>query len=378
VKQCPTGLVWNKWTLVCSLKEDIKDISISAPFVKSTTVATPVEIVTNVCNSTDVDCLNGGLCTEISGDYRCVCTANFTGQFCETEIDMTDLYHDILNGTFSLGEYARRLSADKTVMVDMTYYEKYKSKLDNATYRQLMAYLSFYKQGEVRYDSLLNTLIEEILEDIYPDAEYLSSFNASSQNVVEMIRLIPNLLSYSKYSFDRYEAVFCQYQKILDALVAGFNRTWPTIQKEATQYSKLTCFFLNHSSVLENATRYSSGELSRLAEPVNLNETDLKDTIRENYNATLKSTERLFNLLEDFQFHALKEYKANPQFANMTLGQVTLPGTVEIIGLFDEISCSGAQIWDSLINYGFWYITNAFSTTKPRENVNYKLALDHF
>lgn len=118
-----------------------------------------------------------------------------------------------------------------------------------------MRYLSFYKDGEVRYDTLINSLVEDILENIYPDAEYLSVFNATEQNVIAMVQMVPSLLSYARYSFDRYQDVFAQYQHVLTTLVKSLNSSLPNIKEEATQYTVLTRIFLNQTVTLMNSNK---------------------------------------------------------------------------------------------------------------------------
>jgi len=355
LKSCKKGLVWNMWSLKCENRENIRNLTFNFP---------TQEIKQVNCSLVGLECLNDGICQVTpSGSYKCVCRPDFSGQFCESRVDSTDLSHQILNGTFSIVDYKARL-IEQNISVDASYYERYRDHLDNGTYSELMNYLTFYKKGDVRYDSLINSLIQDILEDIYPDAEYLSSFNASSQNVIAMVRLIPSLLSYSRYSLDRYEEVFGQYQKILQGLVNILNSTVPTIRDEALQYSRLTEMFLNQTMMIlrqKSAERKNLVIDNQFVESVQLSQVEMKDNLKFNFNSTLNSIEELFNSLEEFQNTLLQEMQTNPSLSSLTLGEAKFSGAQNILALFNKISASSSQIWDSLVNYGFWYMTNALS-----------------
>jgi hypothetical protein len=250
VKSCPEGLLWNEWTLKCDAKDHIRNMTLDLSKFSVTTAQRPVLN----CSVVGMECHNGGSCVEsASGLYKCACRSDYTGQYCESRVDLTDITHEILNSTFSVAEYRHRLH-EENITLGIHYYERYKDQLDNQTYTELINYLKLYPNGEVRYDSLVNSIVEDILENIYPDAGYLSAFNASEQSVVTMVQMVPSLLSYSRYSFERYEDVFAQYQQVLASLAKLLNNTIPTIQKEATQYTVLTHIFLNQTLALLNST----------------------------------------------------------------------------------------------------------------------------
>lgn len=369
-KSCENGTIWNVWSLKCDIEVNIKNMTFSFPSAKSMQNPEPVN-----CTLVGMECLNGGVCSpNMLGSYKCECKPEWTGEFCENKVDLTDLSHEILNGTFSLIDYSRKLQ-EENVTVDMGFYERYKDQLDNSTYTELMKYLSMYKTGEVRYDTLVNNLIEDILEDIYPDAEYLSSFNASAQNVVAMVRLIPSLLSYARYSFERYESVFAQYQRVLNNLVVILNNTSPNMREQAYQYSQLTGIFMNQTMMMVNETMSMAENKTMFAESqsienLQLTEMDVKTTLRVNFQTTLKATERLFEKLEQFQTAIVEEMSKNPDIYNLTLGEAKCPGAEETLGLFTEIATSSSQIWDSLVNYGFWYLTNIFVQPLRKESMD--------
>jgi hypothetical protein len=376
VKQCVEDKLWNEWTLKCDVKENIRNMTLDLSKFSVTTAGQPRVN----CSLVGMECLNGGSCVQSAtlGEYKCACRTDYTGQFCESRVDLSDVTHEILNGTFSVVNYRKRL-LDENVTMSVSYYEKYKSQLDNLTYTELMNYLTMYKDGEVRYDTLANSIVEDILENIYPDAEYLSVFNASEQNVVAMVQMIPSLLSYSRYSFERYEDVFAQYQNVLIALVPLLNTSLPTIGQEATQYTKLTGIFLNQTLSLMKGLEDQSlvSEDTSITKPIQLTEADIKHSLEVNYNETIKATEKLLAILETYQTSVVKELETNASaIVTTTLGQAKFKGASEMLAVLNEVSVASAQIWDSLVNYGFWYLTNVFSTAAKKVDSIQKFSLN--
>jgi hypothetical protein len=264
-----------------------------------------------------------------------------------------------MNGTFSFKQFQRQLIELNLTSSDITQYERYKNILEKEVYDELMKYLSSFGKDQVRYDFIMNELIEDLLEDIYPDAEYLASFNASSQQIVDMVRFIPNLLSYAKYSFERYEVVFQQYRTVLDRLVTLLNTTEPILRTYALKYSQLTALITNRTkeTITEN-------QMLTQMNGAQMNEIDLKSNIATNYNATLESTERLFKLLDRFQTFVTEELVKNPKTLGLTLGESKFPICGEVLKIFNEISTVSAQIWEILVQYGFWYVTDGLTGTE--------------
>lgn len=383
VRACEEGLIWDQWRLRCCTPESVKN---------STRVGYEFELLHAVeslfdCNLPQYTCVNGGICTKLSAGYKCVCSGNFTGDLCEIRVESDSIFSEILSGNFSFEQYRERLVHDRAD--EMKYFEQYKPALSEVTYEELVKYLSSYKQGEVRYDRLVSNVIEDILEDIYPDAFYLSVFNASSESVANVVRMIPNLLSYTKYSNERYVQVFYQYQKALERLVEIFNSSWPTVEREASEYYKLTSLYLNNSALLVNQTgvvrpievregpveQEIDGAFSFGSRPVEAHKTGLAggsgpvewtdvqvvDKLKTEYNETVPSQEQLFDLFERFRVKALQEIKLNKNLVSMPLVDAKFEYVNETVAKFEELSKSSMQVWNSLCNYGFWYLTNLFS-----------------
>jgi hypothetical protein len=188
-----------------------------------------------------------------------------------------------MNDTFSFKQFQRQLIELNLTSSDITQYERYKNILEKEVYDELMKYLSSFGKDQVRYDFIMNELIEDLLEDFYPDAEYLASFNASSQQIVDMVRFIPNLLSYAKYSFERYEVVFQQYRTVLDRLVTLLNTTEPILRTYALKYSQLTALITNRTkeTITEN-------QMLTQMNGAQMNEIDLKSGMRVAFDKKMK------------------------------------------------------------------------------------------
>lgn len=135
VKQCAEGKLWNEWTLECDVKEHIRNMTLDLSKFSVTTAGQP----SVNCSLIGMECHNGGSCVQsTSGDYKCACRSDYTGQYCESRVDMSDLTHEILNGTFSVTDYRQQLQKEHLVM-NASYYEKYKDQLDNVTYSELVS-----------------------------------------------------------------------------------------------------------------------------------------------------------------------------------------------------------------------------------------------
>lgn len=140
VKTCPEGLLWNEWTLICDPKEKIHNMTLDLSKFSVTTASRPVVN----CSLAGIECLNGGSCVQAtSGDYKCWCRTDYTGQFCESRVDFTDITHEILNSTFSVVDYRKHLQEENLTM-SISYYEKFKDQLDNLTYTELVWFLAYF------------------------------------------------------------------------------------------------------------------------------------------------------------------------------------------------------------------------------------------
>lgn len=357
-KVCDGGRIWDRWTLRCQAEDKIVNFTSVLP-------ENFKNVSTFNCTVRGQQCLHGICVEELTGVYTCSCQANYTGEFCE--IHSEDLFAEIMGGNFSVEDYVRRVSWHN-VSLDITYYEQFKSILEPAVYEKLISYLSHYKGGEIRYDTLINRLVKDILGDIYPDVEFLKHFNISQRSVISSIRLVPNLLSYARYSSDRYPEVLVQYEHILDQLWNYLNSTMPTLRQEAIQYTHLAQFFLNGTispdnwKVLNSTVARRFGGRNFLNDTVYTSDVELKDTIHRNFVTIVEKVNKLYELIHTYERAVVAQWKKDPETIFRTVVDLELPGSLEFVNLFDEIRKVNCEIWQSLVSYGFWYITNIFNT----------------
>lgn len=372
VRSCENGTIWNSWSLRCDFEENVRNVTLAweAEFRNA---SIPVN-----CTQNELECINDGVCVTVFGRAKCQCSANFTGQFCESKVDNFDLYHEIVSGSFNASLYRQRLESEITP-VKVSFYEQYESKLSKETYDELIGYLRLWENGttnsSVRYDVLVNFLVEEVLQNIYPDAYYLMNFNASEQSVVELIRLIPNLLSYAKYSSERYSEVFVEYQSVLGRLSVILNETCEQTREYAARYTRLTNVFLNQTLSLTNESWFDWQQVNNatIDEPSRLTDSEVKEKLRSEFNATLERSNKLFESLNKFHDKVVSEMAVNKGIYNVTLGACDFVGSNEVITLFDGIARSTTEVWESLVNYGFWVITNYLSQSGSKTTANFRL-----
>jgi hypothetical protein len=354
---CENKTIWDRWTLMCQPADNVRNLT-------SPLSAKIANIDLFNCSQPEYECINGGECVFELKEYKCSCPVKFTGDFCEIEIADADLYSEIMSGNFSLEDYVKRLM-NENITLDISFYAKYKDVLDSRVYVKLVEYLSHYQKGLVRYDTLVNSLIEDILSDIYPDADFLRSFNVSAHNVVTTVRLVPNLLSYARYSSEHYKEVFAQYQSVLDQLWIFLNATSVNISAEAVRYSELTGLFLNEtirvagSSNRSVVVRNKNTGRNFFVDPLTISATGALDTIRSEYEVTLNLTSRVFAMLNEYEKTINSEFEKRPEIVKRPIVETKISGTGDLIKLFEQIEATNLDIWDTLISYGFWFVTKA-------------------
>jgi len=364
-KKCDVeGTIWDRWTLTCLTENKVVNISdIVLP-----TITRRVSAGFN-CTIEGQRCHHGGICVVESELYRCSCTVGFVGDFCETHTDDFDLYADIMSGNFSMDNYIKRI-INENVTVDITYFEHFKGVWDPATYGKIIDYMTQYKSGLVRYDTLVSRLVKDVLGDIYPDAEFLRTFNVSNQNVVTTLRLVPNLLSYAKYSAERYQDVFVQYQHVLEQLWSFLNVSVPRLRQEAVRYTDLTKFFVSNkigeetTHVLNYTIAKRFGGRNFLNDTLNnITDVAIREILRVDFATILDRVNTLNSMVHDFSNSVVTEWKKSPNFIFNTVGQTGFTKAADFIKIFREIHTVNCKIWHKLVSYGFWYITNVFTTT---------------
>lgn len=262
----------------------------------------------------------------------------------------------ILTDKFNLTEFKQELFEEAPSTITTEEMQNIKRVLTNSTHEEIMSYLSeANNKTEPRFDIVVNTMIEGILEDIYPDAYYMSIFNASSQRLIDVVRTIPSLISYSRYSTDRYTEVFIKYQEALDKVVENFNTTWAGVNQDAAEYVRITKKVLNETgSMSDMSDMFPSTE-----------RTSEDDTVEKLKEAFEKSKEEvvMFTLkMQGVRRALISEMVKRPELVDMRLSQLKTDKNVRyLIETFDMVAQNSAEIVNELFTYGFWYVTDAFA-----------------
>lgn len=310
------------------------------------------------CNLPETSCLNNGECKKGAGGfYKCVCPTNFAGDFCEIKVDPSTVYNSILSGRFSFSEYREKLTKamEKHKLTNEFKVETIKQYGEQGVV-ELEKYLSLHGKTELRYDQVMNTLVEDLLLDIYPDAYTLSLYNASNEKISNVIRFMPSLIAYAKYSNERNQMVFYEFQRALNKLVDLVKENCKWAPSRAASYAT----FVNTLAVLTNPSQWDAESIVN-NNNINWSSETILENLDNQYKETSGQTDILLKMLSQFEKTAVAEIQKNPKIGELTLGQLSRPGIKQILEIFDSISRSSALVWDSLVGYGFWFVTNSIA-----------------
>jgi len=352
IKNCPVGRIWDQFHEICSTPEVYKvGQNLTEQFHQSELLEKSYSQLN--CNNSEFTCVNGGRCMPVEESFKCECTKEFTGEFCEYKVVENSFFSMILTDKFNLTEFKQELLEKAPSTITTEEMENMKRVLTNSTHEEIMSYLSeANNKTEPRFDIVMNTMIEGILEDIYPDAYYMSIFNASSHRLIDVVRTIPSLISYSRYSADRYSEVFVKYQEALDKVVENFNATWAGVDQDAAEYVRITKKVLNETESMSDifpSTKRTSEDY----------------TVEKLKEAFEKSKEEvvMFTLkMQGARRALISEMVKRPELVDMRLSQLKTDENVRyLIETFDNIAQNSAEIVNELFTYGFWYVTDAFA-----------------
>lgn len=269
---------------------------------------------------------------------------------CQHRAFKNSIFSQIMTDKFNYTQFKTDLSkVFDSKLINEEDMKELKKSVKETTHEEIMAYLENFNDGQIRYDMVLNNLIENVLEDIYPDAYYLSQFNASSHTLLDVIRTIPSLISYTKYSADRYTEVFFKYQEVLEKIVFSLNSTWTNVDKYAIEYIKVSDHVLNetHVDIFGGFNRTS-------LEEVNMN-------LETSYNQTEESN-RFILELQVLRRSLIKEMVLRPTMINTKLSEMTQKVQIrDLISIFDNLANNSISVINSLFSYGFWLVTDSIA-----------------
>ena len=350
IKTCPDNKKFDAFHAICSEK-DMFEIGRNLT-MDLEALERNQKIMSGLnCNNSQFTCINGGVCVPVKHTFQCNCTKKFTGDLCEIKIIKNSIFSEIMSGKFVLDTFKTQLaSAIEKKEITPAEMNNIRSSLKNSTHEEIMNYLGLFKKGEVRYDIVMNNLIEKILEDIYPDAYYLSFFNSSAETFLSVVHTLPSVISYSKYSKVRYVEVFFRYQQVLDKLETVLNNTWPGVGKQASEYMKITALILNETKVLDS-----------LFQNVKVSKEEINTKLDAEFNSTMEAEAEFVMNLEALRLKSIAIMKSKPELAEQKLIDVNIPEAKQIVAIFQELSVRSAQLITSLMSFGFWALSEALS-----------------
>lgn len=340
--ECLNETVWNDWLVKCDNIGNMRNLTLNVAFK-------PKDFD---CTLENNGCLNHGECNQ---ERKCKCLPQFTGENCESEVQ--SIVEDILSQNFNLTNLKEEL-IQSYKLVNASYYEKYNNLLENDTYSKLNDYLDMYKDN-IRLDVLINNLVEKILKEIYPDTEFLAFFMANDQPIGYLLRLMPSILSYSRYSANRFEYVFEHFKSVLRLLIDNLKLNESNLDQKAKAYKHLILHFLNQTITLSNGTNNLA---NRTIETMSLDENNLIEYLRFNFELIVDSSEQLFIMLENFHFNLINQFGfSNSSIYDINLEKLDYDQTERVFDFFTDIKAASERVWDTLNNFGFWFIINFFS-----------------
>jgi len=357
VKSCPEGRLWDQFYEICSTPTFIEsNKNLTLELEKSEKLAS--ESLGLNCHNSQYKCVNAGECVAFEEGHRCQCARKFTGEFCQHRVVRGSIFSEILTDKFNFTEFRDEVDRTATNASQLTPEEmtNIRRLLKTTTHDEIMGYLDQFDKKNVRYDIVMNELIERILEDIYPDAYYVSAFNASSHRLVDVVRTIPSLISYSKYTNERYAEVFTKYQEVLDKTVLSLNSTWSYVGAEAGEYIKITNHILNETGLLGEV-------LSGVQKAQNVTQKETVAKLEKAYKVSVEKTLERSLELTGLRRSLIKEMVNKPSIINMRLSELVgeYKWVRELVGIFDEVNRDSNEVINSLFSYGFWYVTNALA-----------------
>jgi hypothetical protein len=352
---CEEGKEFDEWSVRCMHKD--------ATYVALVAKAATMPIETINCTLPEFSCLNGGMCVQ---DIKCMCNGTFTGEFCETEVEVSELYVRLMSDSFSIKDYTQWLISENLTSRP-SFFDHWESRVEPSVWSKVVEYLSHFKEGTLRYDTVMSELVENIIEDIYPDANYLREFRGTPRSWITIVHMIPNLHSYAKYSLSRFDDILFQYERVLDKVIKALNTT--VIQKQAVEYMNLIETFGNKSvKIMWNKTvehkhphpMHAAFNPMGLVLPANYSDVIAKEHMRALFNTTLNQTRTLFKSYSHFLKDLIVSADSVKPTFNWTAEVLKFAARNETITMLHDIQVSTWKLWCKVHKYGMWYLTSVF------------------
>jgi hypothetical protein len=349
VKMCSQGSRWNSWISSCVIQ--VPDDNREMPKVM---IYNETQSCSFYGNST---CQNGGYCNQFIIESKCFCPSNFVGDFCEVASSSMGAFGQLINDSFSIELYKRQrpLSSDS-----LTFNTTFDTSivLDELTKKRVEEYLVKYPNGEMRFDTLINYLVQDFLSQLYPSAFYLREFLMVNEVAMGYTSAIPNLLQTAKYSYDNFDNLFKIFVEVLERLAAYLPKHMPQVKEEAQSFFNVYDMIFTRFTTVGNFTKLTNFT-SEMSNKTDLTRAEMKESIHDDFNATLSLSYDLFRYLNRFDDDL--SVKGN-NYTSDQMQQAIVNFTADSITsqLLSDVSLKITSIWDSMSFYGFWYIISSY------------------
>jgi len=354
VKMCPEGSKWNSWISTCVVQ--VPDESGNKQKISS---LKETQSCSFYGNST---CKNGGYCNRFMDESKCFCLSNFVGFFCEEASTSMGAFGQIINNSFSIEEYKQQRPQQIDSLLLNTTIDT-SVGLDELTKKRIEEYLSKYPNGEMRFDILINYLVQDLLKELYPASFTLKEFIVESEVTVAYTTAIPSLLQTAKYSYDNFDKLFSIFVEVLDRLADYLPKQMPNVKEEAKEFFNVYDMIFTRSN---NVSNYSSGMMNR----TELSRDEMRQKIHEDFNATLNLAYDLFKHLNRFD-DDLSVRGANYSNIEMRLAVLNFTFDPMTGHLITELTLSTQLIWESMSFYGFWYVVSSYVVPNLNQTSNH-------
>jgi hypothetical protein len=356
VKMCPQGSKWNSWISSCVIQ--VPDDNIVMPKVM---IYNESQSCSFYGNST---CQNGGYCNQFIIESKCFCPSNFVGDFCEVASPSMGAFGQLINDSFSIELYKRQRPLSSDSLAFNTTFDT-SIVLDELTKKRVEEYLVKYPNGEMRFDTLINYLVQDFLSQLYPSAFYLREFLMVNEVAMGYTSAIPNLLQTAKYSYDNFDNLFKIFEEVLNRLAAYLPKHMPQVKEEAQSFFNVYDMIFTRFTSVGNFTKLTNFT-SEMPNKTDLTREEMKESIHDDFNTTLSLSYDLFRYLNRFD-DDLSVKGANYTSDQMQQAIVNFTADSITTQLLSDVSVEITSIWDSMSFYGFWYIISSFVV--PNANV---------
>jgi hypothetical protein len=234
---------------------------------------------------------------------------------------------------------------------------------DELTRQRVQEYLNKYPHGEIRFDTLVNYIVQDILEQLYPSAFYLKEFMLESEIASGYSTAIPNLLQTAKYAYDNFQNFFKIFVQVLDGLVEYLPKQMSHVQEEAQLFLKIYNVVYTKFGTIGNFSKVSNFT-GHMVNRTGLSRDELRKIIFEDFNKTLCLSHKMFKCLNIFDDElAVKGIN----FTQEQMQEEITKFTFDLAETLTKINLISTSIWDSMSFYGFWHIVS--SLVYPKGNI---------